>query len=290
MSINFEQVGFIYHEHTPFEHIGLNNLSFQINTGDYVAIIGHTGSGKSTLIQHLNALLKPTQGKVTIHTFEINSETPEKDLRALRQHVGVVFQFPESQLFEETVLKDVMFGPLNFGDTPEIAEQKAIEALKTVGISENLFKRSPFELSGGQMRRVSIAGILAIQPRILVLDEPTAGLDPKGRHDMMHLFKQLHQQHNMTIILVTHQMDDVAHYADKVLVMSKGKLIKCGTPLDIFSQREWLSEHHIALPSALECAYRLRQKGIDVPENILTTTELISYLKTKMSKGGNYAK
>lgn len=284
MPIDFEQVGFIYQPDTPFEHMGLYNLSFHIDQGSYVALIGHTGSGKSTLIQHLNALLKPSQGSISIDGLTISATTLEKKLKPLRQQVGVVFQFPEAQLFEETVLKDVMFGPLNFGVNPTEAKQRAKEALYKVGIDEALFERSPFELSGGQMRRVAIAGILAIQPQILVLDEPTAGLDPKGRQDMMRLFKTLHEKEHMTIILVTHQMDDVANYADKVLVLSKGELIKSGTPLEVFAQRDWLLMHQIALPSALEFAYRLRQRGLDVPDDILTSADLIAYLKSSLVK------
>lgn len=282
MPISFEQVSYIYQDNTPFAFQGLHNVSFTIEKGDYVSLIGHTGSGKSTLIQHLNALLKATSGQVIIDDFKITAETLEKNLKPLRQKVGVVFQFPEAQLFDETILKDVMFGPLNFGVSKEEAQTRAIQALKLVGIDEALFDRSPFDLSGGQMRRVAIAGILAVQPDVLVLDEPTAGLDPKTRIEMMALFKQLHETYHMTIILVTHQMDDVANFANKVLVMSKGELCKVGTPLEIFKQVDWLKEHHIELPSAMQMANRLRQKGVLLDDNILTSDQLIQNLAIKL--------
>lgn len=278
MPINFEKVSFIYQPDTPFAFQGLNDVSFHIEDGSFTAIIGHTGSGKSTLIQHLNALLRQTKGVVTINDFVVMPETKEKQLKSLRQQVGVVFQFPEAQLFEETLVKDVMFGPLNFGVSVEESRQRAEEALRTVGIDDSLFERSPFDLSGGQMRRVAIAGILAMQPNVLVLDEPTAGLDPKGRLDMMNLFKRLHQEQGLTIVLVTHHMNDVLQYADKVLVMHKGELVKSGTPLDIFSNRQWLVEHEIGLPDSMDFAYRLRQKGVFVPEHAVNVSDMVTYL------------
>lgn len=278
MPISFDQVGYIYQPDTPFAFQGLKNISFQIEDGDYLAIVGHTGSGKSTLIQHLNALLKPTEGKVTIGDFDITAETKEKQLKPLRKRVGVVFQFPESQLFANTVLEDVMFGPMNFGISSDEAEQLAIEALKMVSVDEALFQRSPFDLSGGQMRRVAIAGILAMRPEVLVLDEPTAGLDPKSRLEMMALFKNIHENYHVTIVLVTHQMNDVANYATKVAVMSKGQLLKLGTPEDIFSDRQWLIDHEIGLPSSLEMAYRLSIRGVQMRKNLLTTEQLLDEL------------
>lgn len=288
MSITFEQVGYIYQENTPFEHVGLKDVSFTLDKGQYIAIVGHTGSGKSTLIQHLNALLKPTQGIIRIEHFTIDAQTTEKNLKPLRQKVGVVFQFPEAQLFEETVLQDVMFGPLNFGVTRLEAKEKAIRALQMVGIDESLFERSPFDLSGGQKRRVAIAGILAIEPDVLVLDEPTAGLDPRGRDDMMALFEKLHEQNALTTVLVTHQMDDVVRYADHVLVLENGQLVKSGHPVDVFGNKEWVQSHAIGLPSVMQVVQRLNDKGCQLPETIVNEAELVEVVIQRI-KEGNHA-
>lgn len=285
MSITFEQVGYIYQEKTPFEHVGLKDVSFTMENGQYIAIVGHTGSGKSTLIQHLNALLKPTQGTIRLDGFTIDTQTTEKNLKPLRQKVGVVFQFPEAQLFEETVLKDVMFGPLNFGVTPLEAKEKAIRALHMVGIDEALFERSPFDLSGGQKRRVAIAGILAIEPDVLVLDEPTAGLDPRGRDDMMALFERLHDKNNLTTILVTHQMDDVVQYADHVLVLENGELIKKGRPVDVFQNKAWVQSHAIGLPSVMQVVQRLNDKGCRLPDTIVHEDALVDAIIQKIKEG-----
>lgn len=285
MSITFEQVGYIYQENTPFEHVGLKDVSFTLDKGQYIAVVGHTGSGKSTLIQHLNALLKPTQGTIRLDGFTIDAQTTEKNLKPLRQKVGVVFQFPEAQLFEETVLQDVMFGPLNFGVTRLEAKEKAIRALQMVGIDETLFERSPFELSGGQKRRVAIAGILAIQPDVLVLDEPTAGLDPRGRDEMMALFDRLHTQYQLTTILVTHHMDDVVQYADYVLVLENGQLVKSGRPVDVFQQKDWVQSHAIGLPSVMRVVQRLNDKGCQLSETIVFEEDLVSEIVQKLKEG-----
>lgn len=279
MSIIFEQVNYIYQVNTPYAYQSLKNINMTILENQYTAIIGHTGSGKSTLIQHLNALLKPTFGSVQIDTFKIDDKTKEKNLKPLRELVGVVFQFPEAQLFEETILKDVMFGPMNFGKTEEEAKQIAIDCLNKVGISEELFSKSPFDLSGGQMRRVAIAGILALNPKVLVLDEPSAGLDPKGQKEMMHLFYQLHKVYGITIILVTHHMEDVIAYANKVIVLSNGEIVFNGEAKMLFKQQKLLGQYHINLPIVLTVANQLREKGLPLSEEIFSYDELISEIK-----------
>lgn len=223
---------------TPFERLALYDINASIKEGSYVAVIGHTGSGKSTLLQHLNGLLKPTKGQISLGSTVIQAGKKNKDLKKLRKKVGIVFQFPEHQLFEETVLKDISFGPMNFGVKKEDAEQKAREMLQLVGLSEELLDRSPFELSGGQMRRVAIAGVLAMDPEVLVLDEPTAGLDPRGRKEIMDMFYELHQRGNLTTILVTHSMEDAAAYADEMIVMHKGTIQASGSPRDLFLKGE----------------------------------------------------
>lgn len=284
MPITFEQVSYIYQPQTPFEHKSLKNVSFQLQEQDFLAIIGHTGSGKSTLIQHMNALLKATSGRVTIDDTVITAETKDKNLKPLRQKVGIVFQFPEAQLFEETVLKDVMFGPLNFGSSVEQAEEKAIEALRLVGINEALFERSPFELSGGQMRRVAIAGVLAMEPNVLVLDEPTAGLDPRSRLNMMTLFKQLYDEKQMSIVLITHQMNDVLNYANRVLLLESGKIIFDGAPTKLFKRSD-LATYHIELPDVLQFKERLVSNGLFISDEITTTKQLIDELFLKQNGG-----
>lgn len=250
-SIIFDQVTYIYNQNSPFEYRALEDVSFVIPSGQVTAIIGHTGSGKSTILQHLNVLARPTKGSVKIAGEEVTATSQNTNLKKLRKKVGVVFQFPESQLFEETVLKDVMFGPLNFGASLEEAETIAKKQLERVGIKEELYDRSPFELSGGQMRRVAIAGVLALEPEILVLDEPTAGLDPKGHQDMLQLFMTMQAEENLTLVMVTHHMDDVLQYAQHVIVMEEGKLIHEGTCEEVFSNTVWLNEHRLGLPKVL---------------------------------------
>ena len=250
--IVFNNVDHIYNAGSPFAVSALKNVNLSIPKGKITAIIGHTGSGKSTLIQHLNVLLRPTHGTVKINDVEITSDSKNKNLKALRKQVSVVFQFPESQLFEETVLKDVMFGPLNFGVSEEEAERIAREKLSLVGLPENLYDRSPFDLSGGQMRRVAIAGVLALEPSVLVLDEPTAGLDPAGQKYILEMFVNLHRQQNLTLVLVTHQMEDVALYADNVIVMENGTVVKTGEPLEIFKDEDKLETLQLSLPHSLQ--------------------------------------
>ncbi len=250
--IVFNNVDHIYNAGSPFAVSALKNVNLSIPKGKITAIIGHTGSGKSTLIQHLNVLLRPTHGTVKINDVEITADSKNKNLKALRKQVSVVFQFPESQLFEETVLKDVMFGPLNFGVSEEEAERIAREKLTLVGLPENLYDRSPFDLSGGQMRRVAIAGVLALEPSVLVLDEPTAGLDPAGQKYMLEMFVNLHRQQNLTLVLVTHQMEDVALYADNVIVIENGTVVKTGEPLEIFKDEDKLETLQLSLPQSLQ--------------------------------------
>ena len=261
MGIALENVSFTYQEGTPLASTALSDVSLTIEDGSYTALIGHTGSGKSTILQLLNGLLVPSQGSVRVFDTLITSTSKNKDIRQIRKQVGLVFQFAENQIFEETVLKDVAFGPQNFGVSEEDAEQIAREKLALVGIDESLFDRSPFELSGGQMRRVAIAGILAMEPAILVLDEPTAGLDPLGRKELMTLFKKLHQS-GMTIVLVTHLMDDVAEYANQVYVMEKGRLVKGGKPSDIFQDVVFMEEVQLGVPKITAFCKRLADRGV----------------------------
>lgn len=261
MGIALENVSFTYQEGTPLASTALSDVSLTIEDGSYTALIGHTGSGKSTILQLLNGLLVPSQGSVRVFDTLITSTSKNKDIRQIRKQVGLVFQFAENQIFEETVLKDVAFGPQNFGVSEEDAEKIAREKLALVGIDESLFNRSPFELSGGQMRRVAIAGILAMEPAILVLDEPTAGLDPLGRKELMNLFKKLHQS-GMTIVLVTHLMDDVAEYANQVYVMEKGRLVKFGKPSDVFQDVVFMEEVQLGVPKITAFCKRLADRGV----------------------------
>lgn len=261
MGIALENVSFTYQEGTPLASTALSDVSLTIEDGSYTALIGHTGSGKSTILQLLNGLLVPSQGSVQVFDTLITSTSKNKDIRQIRKQVGLVFQFAENQIFEETVLQDVAFGPQNFGVSEEDAEKIAREKLALVGINESLFNRSPFELSGGQMRRVAIAGILAMEPAILVLDEPTAGLDPLGRKELMNLFKKLHQS-GMTIVLVTHLMDDVAEYANQVYVMEKGRLVKGGKPSDVFQDVVFMEEVQLGVPKITAFCKRLADRGV----------------------------
>ncbi|HEU6250256.1 TPA: energy-coupling factor transporter ATPase [Streptococcus pneumoniae] len=261
MGIALENVSFTYQEGTPLASAALSDVSLTIEDGSYTALIGHTGSGKSTILQLLNGLLVPSQGSVRVFDTLITSTSKNKDIRQIRKQVGLVFQFAENQIFEETVLKDVAFGPQNFGVSEEDAVKIAREKLALVGIDESLLNRSPFELSGGQMRRVAIAGILAMEPAILVLDEPTAGLDPLGRKELMNLFKKLHQS-GMTIVLVTHLMDDVAEYANQVYVMEKGRLVKGGKPSDVFQDVVFMEEVQLGVPKITAFCKRLADRGV----------------------------
>lgn len=285
MDITFEKVGYTYQKGTPFQNKALYDIDLEIKKGSFTALVGHTGSGKSTILQHLNALMKPTEGKVTIGDREILPETNNKNLKGIRKKVGIVFQFPEAQLFEETVEKDICFGPMNFGVPEEDAKVLAKEMLTLVGLDETYLERSPFDLSGGQMRRVAIAGVLAMEPEVLVLDEPTAGLDPKGRKDMMEMFHQLYVTKGLTIVLVTHQMDDVADYADQMIVLEGGTIVKKGLPTEIFKETEWLEEKQLGVPTAVSFGNLLKEKkGIDLGELPITTELLADLLVAEIEK------
>lgn len=277
MGIILDNVSYTYQEGTPFASAALSDVSLTIEDGSYTAIIGHTGSGKSTILQLLNGLLVPTEGSVRVFDTLITSTSVNKQIRQIRKQVGLVFQFAENQIFEETVLKDVAFGPQNFGVSVEEAEAIAREKLALVGIDESLFERSPFELSGGQMRRVAIAGILAMEPRILVLDEPTAGLDPIGRKELMTLFKKLHQD-GITIVLVTHLMDDVAEFADQVYVMGKGKLVKGGKPSLVFQNVEFMEKIQLGVPKITRFAHRLAERGVSFKQMPITIEEFKEFI------------
>ena len=277
MGIILDNVSYTYQEGTPFASAALSDVSLSIEDGSYTAIIGHTGSGKSTILQLLNGLLVPTEGSVRVFDTLITSTSVNKQIRQIRKQVGLVFQFAENQIFEETVLKDVAFGPQNFGVSVEEAGAIAREKLALVGIDESLFERRPLELSGGQMRRVAIAGILAMEPRILVLDEPTAGLDPIGRKELMTLFKKLHQD-GITIVLVTHLMDDVAEFADQVYVMEKGKLVKGGKPGLVFQNVEFMEKIQLGVPKITRFAQRLVDRGISFEQLPITIEEFKEFI------------
>ncbi|WP_453992391.1 energy-coupling factor ABC transporter ATP-binding protein [Bacillus nitroreducens] len=280
MDIKIEKLEHRYQVRSPFERLALYDVNADIKSGSYVAIIGHTGSGKSTILQHLNGLLQPTSGSITIGDRTISSKQKEKNLKPLRKNVGVVFQFPEHQLFEETVEKDICFGPLNFGVPLEEARERAREAIQMVGLSEEYLSKSPFDLSGGQMRRVAIAGILAMSPQILVLDEPTAGLDPRGRLEIMEMFYQLHKERGLTTILVTHSMEDASRYADQILVMEKGTIKFQGSPVEIFTNPEQVLHLGLDVPEAVRLKGILETKlGIEIPpEASLSVDEIVRYV------------
>ena len=277
MGIALENVSYIYQNGTPFASTALSDVSLTIKDGSYTALIGHTGSGKSTILQLLNGLLVPTDGEVRVFDTLITPTSVNKEIRQIRKQVGLVFQFAENQIFEETVLKDVAFGPQNFGVSGEEAETIAREKLALVGIDESLFERSPFELSGGQMRRVAIAGILAMEPRILVLDEPTAGLDPIGRKELMNLFKKLHQD-GITIVLVTHLMDDVAEYADQVYMMEKGRLVKSGEPSFVFQDIDFMEKIQLGVPKITRFAQKLIKRGATFKQLPITIEEFKEFI------------
>ena len=267
--IKVSDLTYIYRPGMPFEKTALDGISFEIPTGDFAAIIGHTGSGKSTLIQHLNALIRPTSGKIEIDGIDITD--PKTDLRTVRKRVGLVFQYPEHQLFEETVYKDIAFGPINMGLSAEEIYKRVKEAAGFVGLSDELLDKSPFELSGGQKRRVAIAGVLSMQPNVLILDEPTAGLDPKGRDEILNQLVALHHANEkMTILFVSHSMEDVARLAKHILVMDHGKLVMQGDVAQIFAKSERLKSIGLDVPQITELTHRLIAEGIDIRSDIYT--------------------
>lgn len=287
MDIVLQQVGYLYSKDTPFEKRALQEVDATIASGSYTAIIGHTGSGKSTLLMHLNGLLKPSEGTVRIGDHVISAETKAKGLKEIRRHVGIVFQFPEHQLFEETVEKDIMFGPMNFGVPEEEARQRANELIALLGLPPEVAQKSPFDLSGGQMRRVAIAGVLAFQPSVLVLDEPTAGLDPRGRQEIMELFHRLHVEQQLTTILVTHSMEDAARYADHIIVMHGGRSVLSGTPAEVFADEEKLASYRLGLPRSLQFQRDFEKKiGRPLPGLALTEEQLATALVQAAKEAG----
>jgi energy-coupling factor transport system ATP-binding protein len=271
LQIVFDHVDYIYGMGTSFEKHALKDISFKIKKGEFIGLIGHTGSGKSTLIQHMNGLIRATRGKIYFNGEDIYEKN--YDMRSLRSKVGLVFQYPEHQLFETTVYKDVNFGPRNLGLDKLEADIRTYEALKMVGIGEDLLDVSPFELSGGQKRRVAIAGILAMKPEVLILDEPTAGLDPKGRDDILDQIARLHKESNITIILVTHSMEDVANYVDRVLVMNKGSLVMDEETRKVFARYRELEKIHLAAPQVTYIMNALRERGFPVSTDATTVEE-----------------
>lgn len=273
MSIVIKNLTYIYNEDMPFASKALDDISFEIQDRDFVGIIGHTGSGKSTLIQHLNGLLRPSYGEIYINDFNITD--PELNLTEIRKRVGVVFQYPEYQLFEETVEKDIAFGPTNLGLDEAEVKKRVKDSMEAVGLKYEEYKeKSPFELSGGQKRRVAIAGVIAMNPEVLILDEPTAGLDPGGRDEIFELIKTLHREHNITIILSSHSMDDMAKLAKTIIVMNHGKIEFIGTPREVFNSNAIrLKEIGLDIPQTIELAIKLREKGFDIRQDILTIDE-----------------
>ena len=275
MSITFKEVEHIYSENTPFAYHALKGVNLKITDQSFTAIIGQTGSGKSTLIQHINALLLPTSGSINIDEYLITATDKPSKLKPLRKKAGLVFQFPEYQLFEETIEKDIIFGPMNFGVSEEEAKKIAHNVLKTVGLDESYLNKSPFDLSGGQKRRVAIAGILAMNPDILILDEPTAGLDPQGTNEMMSLFKRINES-GKTIILVTHDMNHVLQYCDEVVVLNHGKVEKHDTVTNVFKDSEYLNSLGIDLPIITNFIIKLNNQGFNLDSSINNIEQLIA--------------
>lgn len=273
MSIKITNLTHIYAPDSPFESKAIDNVSLEINDGEFIALIGHTGSGKSTLIQHLNGLLKANEGQILINDFDITAK--DVSLVDIRKKVGLVFQYPEYQLFEETIEKDISFGPRNLGLSEEEINQAVRYSMSLVGLDYEKSKdKSPFDLSGGQKRRIAIAGVLAMKPEILILDEPTAGLDPKGRDDILSNIKEIHEREKNTIILVSHSMDDVAKLADRLLVMNHGKVEFFDTPTEVFKNETRLKEIGLDVPQVLQLANQLREKGFEISSDILTIDDI----------------
>ena len=274
MSVIVKNLTHIYDEGMPFASKAIDDISFEIKDNDFVGLIGHTGSGKSTLIQHLNGLLKPSSGQIIVNGFNITDK--DLNLTEIRKRVGIVFQYPEYQLFEETVEKDIAFGPGNLGLDEEEISKRVRKSMEAVGLDYETYKdKSPFDLSGGQKRRVAIAGVIAMNPEVLILDEPTAGLDPGGRDEIFNLIKKLHRDNNITIILSSHSMDDMAKLAQTIIVMNHGKIEFMGTPREVFtSHADKLREIGLDVPQVLELATKLRQKGFDIRPDILTVEEV----------------
>ncbi len=286
MSIKIDGLIHTYNPGSPFETHALKNVTMHVESGEFIGLIGHTGSGKSTLIQHLNGLLKPTSGSIWINEVDITK--PGVKLKDIRKKVGLVFQYPEYQLFEETIEKDIAFGPTNLGLKEEEVRQRVKEAMEMVKLSyEELKDRSPFDLSGGQRRRVAIAGVLAMQPDILILDEPTASLDPRGRDEILEQIQLMHQQKKMTVILVSHSMEDIGRLVDRIIVMHQGTIAFGGTPREIFTQTEELEAIGLGVPQITHLMKAMNRKGCQLPEDIFTVEEakiiIMDYLRGKQN-------
>ena len=273
MSIEIRHLTHRYSEGSAFSTVALDDVNLTIEDGEFIGIIGHTGSGKSTFVQHLNGLLKPSSGQILIDGQDLNSE--KADRRALRQRIGLVFQYPEYQLFEETVAKDIAFGPKNQGLSKKEIDERVRYAMDCVHLDYDKYaEKSPFELSGGQMRRVAIAGVLAMRPKVLILDEPTAGLDPRGRDRILSMLEDLHQKEHTTILMVSHSMDDMARLATRLIVLSDGKVALTGTPREVFSQEEKMVSLGLDVPAAARLCRALREKGYDLPADLYRPEEL----------------
>ncbi len=284
MSIVVEHVTHIYSAESPFETAALNDVSLTIKDGDFVGLIGHTGSGKSTLIQHLNGLLKPNTGKIYIDGEDITVK--ECNLAKIRGKVGIVFQYPEYQLFEETVYKDIAYGPGNLGMDAAQIDAKIHEVIRIVGLGEDILQKSPFEISGGQKRRVAIAGVLAMNPEILILDEPAAGLDPLGRDEILAQIASIHKRDNITVILVSHSMEDIAKIANSVVVMADGKVAMQGSVSDVFSQPGLLKRIGLNVPQISMVVNRLKERGVDLGENIYTVDSAVKAVLRYLKEAG----
>ena len=271
MRIKTENLEYIYMAGTPYAKKAITDINIEIGPGEFVGLIGHTGSGKSTLIQHLNGLIKPTSGRVLVDGKDINSK--EVSLRLLRFKIGLVFQYPEYQLFDETVLSDIAFGPKNLGLPEQEALARAREAMELVGLSPELENKSPLELSGGQKRRIAIAGVLAMKPELLILDEPAAGLDPRGRTEILSRIKDLHQKQGMSILLVSHSMEDIAKMAERVLIIKGGTIVREGTPKEIFGLGAELKEYGLDVPQITKLVNKLKEAGYDLPDDIYTVSK-----------------
>lgn len=286
MSIQVENLKHIYDKGMPTESLALDDINFQVEDGQLFGIIGHTGSGKSTLLQHLNGLLRPDEGTIVIGGVDITK--PDVSMTEIRKKIGLVFQYPEYQLFEETVAKDVAFGPHNLGLSEEETEERVKEAIELVGLDYETFKdRSPFDLSGGQKRRVAIAGVIAMRPEVLILDEPTAGLDPKAHRDVLKMVEEVHKRTGNITILVSHNMADIARLSDKILVIDSGRVVTVGTPKEVFSHRKELSEVGLDLPPVTQLTETLRQRGMRLPETILSVDEAAEKISSFLSNRGN---
>ena len=288
MELRVENLCYDYNKGTSFEKRALNNINLSIKENEFIGLIGHTGSGKSTLIQTFNGLLAPTEGKVTWNGKDIYEKGFNR--REFRSHVGIVFQYPEYQLFETTVLKDVCFGPKNLGISEEESKRKAEEALRLVGLDEKYWQHSPFELSGGQKRRAAIAGVLAMEPEILILDEPTAGLDPKGRDEILGVIKKLNEEKETTIILVSHSMDDVAEYVDLIIVINDGDIMYDDTPVNIFQMVDELEAIDLAAPQITYILRDLNRMGLNVGTGIIRIDDAVQTIKTALSEYKNNMK